>query len=275
MLLLYCIIFFSSRHPPQGYWVRDGCGCQHLRESASTVIRERQENRRSYIVLLLASATVVMICTAGKYVISHYIFIWLFCFIHCELSLIHGGSLMWTVEFRKTYMLFHCPLTMLKYILWEWKIGAALYILIPCLSSASFIYTFDEPFSWLHFSIFNIFSGELDISYLFVKDKPIEWGFEKYTWYFSLKYGLGAVALLGILPLCSKVPDTILALIGLVSKACGLVVLGIAWEDTAVFVGKILFVYPSYGNYCQGCFNTFTGSLCWLKWVKTKSDWNS
>lgn len=85
----------------------------------------------------------------------------------------------------------------------------------------------------------------MDISYLFVKDKPIEWAFEKYTWYFSLKYGLGAVALLGILPLCSKVPDTILALVGLVSKACGLVVLAIAWEDTAVFVGKILFVLHS------------------------------
>ncbi|XP_069997744.1 proton-coupled folate transporter [Penaeus vannamei] len=141
--IILCVRNIPPRHPPQGYWVRDGCGCQHLRESASTVIRERQENRRSYIVLLLASATVVMICTAG----------------------------------------------------------------------------------------------ELDISYLFVKDKPIEWAFEKYTWYFSLKYGLGAVALLGILPLCSKVPDTILALVGLVSKACGLVVLAIAWEDTAVFVG--------------------------------------
>lgn len=134
------------RHPPQTSWIRSGCSFQHLRECAGTVVKERQEKRRTYLLWLLAAATVVMICT----------------------------------------------------------------------------------------------SGEMDISYLYVKDKPIEWSFEKYTWYFSLKYGLGALTLLGILPFCSKIPDMILALIGLTSKLGGLALLGIAWEDTSVFLSAAL-----------------------------------
>lgn len=148
-VVIYIIAFVRNippRHPPQTSWIRSGCSFQHLRECAGTVVKERQEKRRTYLLWLLAAATVVMICT----------------------------------------------------------------------------------------------SGEMDISYLYVKDKPIEWSFEKYTWYFSLKYGLGALTLLGILPFCSKIPDMILALIGLTSKLGGLALLGIAWEDTSVFLSAAL-----------------------------------
>ncbi|XP_071541507.1 proton-coupled folate transporter-like [Panulirus ornatus] len=148
-VVFYIIVFVRNippRHPPQDSWVRSGCTCRHLRDSAETVIKERQENRRTYLLWLLLAATIIMICTAG----------------------------------------------------------------------------------------------EMDISYLFVKDKPIKWSFEKFTWYFSLKYGLGALTLLGILPFCSKVPDMILALIGLVSKVGGLTLLSVASEDTAVFISSAL-----------------------------------
>ncbi|XP_045613412.1 proton-coupled folate transporter [Procambarus clarkii] len=148
-VVIYIVTFVRNippRHPPQNSWIRSGCTFQHLRECAGTVVKERQEKRRTYLLWLLTAATIIMICTAG----------------------------------------------------------------------------------------------EMDISYLYVKDTPIQWPFEKYTWYFSLKYGLGALALIGILPFCSKVPDMILALIGLTSKLVGLVLLGIAWEDTSVFVSAAL-----------------------------------
>lgn len=57
----------------------------------------------------------------------------------------------------------------------------------------------------------------------------------KYTWYVSLKYGLGALSLMVLLPLCSRVPDMLLVAFGLLSKIAGLVVLGLAWNGTAAF----------------------------------------
>lgn len=57
----------------------------------------------------------------------------------------------------------------------------------------------------------------------------------KYTWYFSLKYGLGVLSLIVVLPLCSRAPDMILVAFGLFSKIAGLVILALAWNDATVF----------------------------------------
>ncbi|KAG0723304.1 Proton-coupled folate transporter [Chionoecetes opilio] len=143
-IIVYIVIFVRNirpRRPAEESWVKSGCSFHHLRRSVTTVLKQRQENRRTCLLWLLAAASVVMFCTAG----------------------------------------------------------------------------------------------EIDISYLYVKDKPIEWPFVKYTWYFSLKYGLGVVALVVVLPLCSRAPDMLLVVAGLLGKMAGLVILALAWNDATVF----------------------------------------
>lgn len=71
----------------------------------------------------------------------------------------------------------------------------------------------------------------------------------KYTWYFSLKYGLGAFSLVVVLPLCSRAPDMVLAGAGLLSKVAGLVLLALAWNDATVFSSKYwCFVASKHAN---------------------------
>lgn len=89
-------------------------------------------------------------------------------------------------------------------------------------------------------------AGEIDISYLYVKDKPIEWPFVKYTWYFSLKYGLGVLSLVVVLPLCSRAPDMLLVAAGLLSKVAGLVFLALAWNDATIFSSAAIALLSSW-----------------------------
>lgn len=60
----------------------------------------------------------------------------------------------------------------------------------------------------------------------------------KYTWYVSLKYGLGVLSLVVVLPLCSRAPDMLLVAVGLLSKVAGLVFLALAWSDATIFSSK-------------------------------------
>lgn len=79
----------------------------------------------------------------------------------------------------------------------------------------------------------------MDIGYLYVHDKPLKLSLQRYTLYLSFKFGLGATALLFLLPLAStRFPDTILAGTGLVSKIAGLLLLGFAWNEGSVFGSK-------------------------------------
>lgn len=79
----------------------------------------------------------------------------------------------------------------------------------------------------------------MDIGYLYVHDKPLMLSLQRYTLYLSFKFGLGAVALLFMMPLAStRFPDTILAGTGLVSKIAGLLLLGLAWNEGSVFGSK-------------------------------------
>lgn len=154
-IIVYIVMFVRNilpRHPPEASWVKSGCSFHHLRRSAATVFKQRQEKRRTCLLWLLAAASLVMFCTAG----------------------------------------------------------------------------------------------EIDISYLYVKDKPIKWPFVKYTWYFSFKYGLGALALAVILPLCSRAPDMLLVVAGLISKIVGFVILALAWNDATVFSSAAVALLSSW-----------------------------
>ncbi|XP_076067360.1 proton-coupled folate transporter-like [Oratosquilla oratoria] len=139
--IIFVVKNIQPRHPPQTKWWQAGFSFRHLRDSLSTIIKSRQENRRTYLLCLLLAASFVMICS----------------------------------------------------------------------------------------------SGEMEISYLFVKDKPLQWTLDKYTWFISLKYALGAMSLLAILPLCRKFSDTKILFIGLLGKMFGLILLGFAQTDTMVY----------------------------------------
>lgn len=112
-----------------------------------------------------------------------------------------------------------------------------------------FVYSLNTELQWIscHHNLRPYFTlaGEIDISYLYVKDKPIEWPFVKYTWYFSLKYGLGVLSLVVVLPLCSRAPDMLLVASGLLSKVAGLVFLALAWNDATIFSSKYQYFITS------------------------------
>ena len=77
------------------------------------------------------------------------------------------------------------------------------------------------------------------------------WPFVKYTWYFSLKYGLGVLALVVVLPVCSRAPDMMLVVAGLLSKIVGLMVLALAWNDAAVFSSECVLMFMSLNILCH------------------------
>ncbi|KAK3870690.1 hypothetical protein Pcinc_024110 [Petrolisthes cinctipes] len=145
--IIPCVPNVLPRNPPSSSWFQSGWKFQHLRDGVATIFKSRQEGRRSYLLVLLAAVSIIMICTAG----------------------------------------------------------------------------------------------EIDIGYLYVHDKPLKLSLQRYTLYLSFKFGLGAAALLFLLPLASThLPDTFLAGAGLVSKIAGLLLLGFAWNEGSVFGSGVL-----------------------------------
>jgi hypothetical protein len=93
-------------------------------------------------------------------------------------------------------------------------------------------------------------AGEMDITYLYTKDKPLNWNYQTFSYYFGLKYALGSLTLiLGSPVLCYfKVPDHAVCLGGIVSKAAGFVLMGCSTTSTMMFFGKqpqIVFIFCS------------------------------
>nr|CAD7201573.1 unnamed protein product [Timema douglasi] len=80
---------------------------------------------------------------------------------------------------------------------------------------------------------------EMDVSYLYVKDKPLQWDYKKYSYYFGLKYALGFSALIVGSRIFSHfcLSDYTICVTGLISKIGGLVLLGFSSTDTLMFIG--------------------------------------
>lgn len=86
----------------------------------------------------------------------------------------------------------------------------------------------------------NDHTGELDITYLYTKDEPLKWNYQTYSYYFGFKYALASLVLIFATPALNYflIPDHIICLVGIVSKAVGFVVLGFSTTNTMMFIGK-------------------------------------
>jgi hypothetical protein len=83
------------------------------------------------------------------------------------------------------------------------------------------------------------------VSYVFVKDKPLGWGQSEYSYYYGLKFFLNAVALFAILPLVRRLwspSDTSIAIVSVLSKIAGLVLLGVSTSSAMVYSGELFHV---------------------------------
>ena len=84
-------------------------------------------------------------------------------------------------------------------------------------------------------------TGENDILLLYLKRSPRSWSFTTYGYYKGSENFSRGLAVLLFLPLLKKIPlrDTTLILAGLVSKAAGLTLLGLARQTWTIFLGRL------------------------------------
>jgi hypothetical protein len=113
-------------------------------------------------------------------------------------------------------------------------------------------------------------TGELDITYLYTKDKPLKWNYQTFSYYFGLKYALGSLTLILGSPVLHyfKVSDHAICLVGIVSKAAGFVLMGFSTTSTMMFFGK----QPQNSFICCICFGNESVSVSFsVTWTATSS----
>jgi hypothetical protein len=90
--------------------------------------------------------------------------------------------------------------------------------------------------------------GEMDVAYLFTKDDPLNWSYETYSYYFGLKFGVGALSLIALSPVVRRLnlQEAITCCIGLVSKAAGLVLHGFATTSVMMFCVPFLSMFNTF-----------------------------
>ncbi|XP_046438910.1 proton-coupled folate transporter-like [Daphnia pulex] len=91
-------------------------------------------------------------------------------------------------------------------------------------------------------------AGEMDVAYLFTKDDPLNWSYETYSYYFGLKFGVGALSLIALSPVVRRLnlQEAITCCIGLVSKAAGLVLHGFATTNAMMFCVPFLSMFNTF-----------------------------
>ncbi|XP_021919183.1 proton-coupled folate transporter-like isoform X2 [Zootermopsis nevadensis] len=96
--------------------------------------------------------------------------------------------------------------------------------------------------------IMTIIAGELDITYLYTKDEPLKWNYQTYSYYFGFKYALASLVLIFATPALNYflIPDHIICLVGIVSKAVGFVVLGFSTTNTMMFIVPVVSMFSSF-----------------------------
>ena len=85
-----------------------------------------------------------------------------------------------------------------------------------------------------------VLAGELDVTYLYTKDEPLNWNYQTFSYYFGFKYALGSVTLILGTPILKyfAISDHVICLVGIVSKAAGYILLSLSTTDTLIFIGK-------------------------------------
>ncbi|GAB6030740.1 hypothetical protein CHUAL_007591 [Chamberlinius hualienensis] len=97
--------------------------------------------------------------------------------------------------------------------------------------------------------VFMASNAESNLTYLYAKDKPLNWTYKTYSQYCSLKNALSASMLLIGLPLLRKyfhLKDTSLAAIGLLSRAAGLILLSLSTTLPMMFIVPELALFGMY-----------------------------
>ncbi|XP_069682462.1 proton-coupled folate transporter-like [Periplaneta americana] len=91
-------------------------------------------------------------------------------------------------------------------------------------------------------------AGEMDVAYLFAKDDPLKWTYQTYSYYSGVKFALGSLTLILATPVVKyiKIPDHIICLIGIISKAAGFVLLGYSTTTTLMFLAPLLSMFSSF-----------------------------
>ncbi|TRY67127.1 hypothetical protein TCAL_13873, partial [Tigriopus californicus] len=83
-----------------------------------------------------------------------------------------------------------------------------------------------------------ITAGEMDIVFLFLKDKPIKMEFQMFSYWFGSRYGMSSLMLLVLMPILKqtlKVQDKWVCLMGLLSKMSALTLLSFSFSVTMAF----------------------------------------
>lgn len=90
--------------------------------------------------------------------------------------------------------------------------------------------------------------GEMDVAYLYTKDEPLGWSYKTYSYYFGLKYGIGALSLIILSPLARRynVQEALTCCVGLVSKSAGLVLHGFATTTVMMFCVPFVSMFNTF-----------------------------
>ncbi|CAG0897264.1 unnamed protein product [Darwinula stevensoni] len=85
--------------------------------------------------------------------------------------------------------------------------------------------------------------SENDVAYLYSKDNPLNWTYSTYSYYFGVKYGLGALSLVVIVPILKRLchfVDIHVCILGILSKQAGFLLLAFSTNTPMMFSVALL-----------------------------------
>jgi hypothetical protein len=90
-----------------------------------------------------------------------------------------------------------------------------------------------------------IFTGELDIAFLFVREEPLVWEVRLFSYWFGTRYGISSLALLIALPLAQRAGagDHLVCSIGIISKIAALLLFAFSTNTAMAFSGVFCQAY--------------------------------
>ncbi|XP_076304916.1 lysosomal proton-coupled steroid conjugate and bile acid symporter SLC46A3-like [Tachypleus tridentatus] len=87
---------------------------------------------------------------------------------------------------------------------------------------------------------------QVDLLFIFLTDDPLNWSQSKYSFISALKFAICGSGLLIGMPVLSRwfrAPDTLIGLIGTLSRGLGLAVLGFSTTSFLVYISALIFVF--------------------------------
>ena len=85
------------------------------------------------------------------------------------------------------------------------------------------------------------FPGELDIAFLFLREVPLTWDVQMFSYWFGTRYGISSLALLVALPLAQRAgaSDHLVCAIGILSKIGALMLFAFTQNTAMGFSGEL------------------------------------